>query len=219
MHYNLLFNGCSWTKGYGLDELGLVEEDFRFSGVIAQKTNKTVCNISRSGSSNDAICRKTIKWFEDEGNTCDHAIIQWTFKTRFEWIDENNNPCSFLPPKEVSKAKRQPKPHVQESLRAYYENVYTDPLGFANLYKNMSFLETYFAMKNQSYSFVRIAHRKEMTNKDFHWKSLVKDLYPQNLLTLLGGWYNEEIFFDAHPNAKGHEIIADYIINNFDYFQ
>ena len=216
MHYNLLFNGCSWTKGSCLDELGLDEETNRFSGVIAQKTDKTVCNIGKSGTGNDSICRRTIEWFE-EGNTCDHAIIQWTFKSRFEWIDEDNGIKNFIVNNEV--ALKNLNPTAKEALQAYYEHVYTDSLGFANLYKNMSFLETYFAMKNQSYSFLRIANRKDLTHKDYFWKSLVKDLYPQNLLTLLGGWYNKEVLFNSHPNAKGHEMIADYIISNFDYFK
>lgn len=216
MHYNLYFNGCSWTKGYGLGELGLSKEDFRFSGVIAKKTNKTVYNQGRSGAGNDSICRRTIQWFE-EGNTCDHAIIQWTFKSRLEWIDEDNNQIQFVPPKE-SPAVNRLNPDAREALYAYYGKLYTDPYGFANLYKNMSFLETYFAMKNQSYSFARIADRRELTNKNYFWKSLVKDLYPKNLLTLLGNW-NSELFFKGHPNDIGHEIIADWMIDNFDYFQ
>lgn len=216
MHYNLYFNGCSWTKGYGLDELGLSEEDFRFSGVIAKKANKTVCNQGRSGASNDSICRRTIRWFE-EGNTCDHAIIQWTFKSRVEWIDEDNNQRQFLPPKEAPAMNRM-NPVAREALYAYYGQFYTDPYGFANLYKNMSFLETYFAMKNQSYDFVRIADRREITNKDYFWKSLLKNQYPQNLLRLLGNW-SSELFFDGHPNVTGHEIIADWMIDNFEYLK
>ena len=83
----------------------------------------------------------------------------------------------------------------------------------------MSFLETYFELKNQSYNFVRIAHRRELSNKDYFWKSLVKNPCPQNLLRLIGNWNNQEVFIEGHPNDNGHEIIADWMINNFEYLK
>lgn len=66
MHYNLLFNGCSFTQGSELQgkENNLEYRDqHRFSQVISNKTGLSHKNIAMGGSSNDRIARTTIDWF------------------------------------------------------------------------------------------------------------------------------------------------------------
>lgn len=86
MHYNLLFNGCSFTEGaelQGITNNYEYRNTHRFSHVVSDLTGLTYANISKHGSSNKRILRTTVGWFE-KGNTCDHATIQWTNRSRLE---------------------------------------------------------------------------------------------------------------------------------------
>jgi len=238
MHYNLLFNGCSFTEGV---ELEGIAEDYehqrlnRFSHVVSEKTGLTYANISKSGSSNDRILRTTVEWFE-EGNTCDHAIIQWSNRSRIEYVSE-----TIL------------KPNTTKSTR-YHDFVFSGENNY-NL-KGVSILNNYINVQNYSNdqntedrcmywmehllkdkcSFDYLKLRKESEVVDEYYKISPYHKYRTKFpMTYIIGdillvprdkmfYYCKNIpgyknLSGGHPNELGHRKIADYILNNFDYFQ
>jgi len=238
MHYNLLFNGCSFTKG---SELQGKTKDFeyrrinRFSHIISEKTNKTYANIAEGGSSNDCIVRSTIEWFE-AGNTCDLAIIQLTHISRIEFISRYAaRPVNFSPkrivlsPQEMAENKKDAI-DIRESNIIYYRHVYNDNLGFYNFYKNLFILEQYLEKNNIKYFFLKLTGNGKSIypeqEENLCWGSCCKHTYlsiPSINTTILDmnnknyctKDYSSEgysMLNGKHPNELGHQKIAEYLI-------
>ena len=237
MHYNLLFNGCSFTAGGELEGINKdweYQRTHRFSHVISQKTGLTYDNISQSGASNDRILRTTVEWFE-KGNTCDHAIIQWTLRNR---IDYFSSEC-FFPDK---KPRYYPiHPHVD--CRQYFNHrgriivmSYIDIQNNSNDQNNedrcMYFMEKLLKDKC-SFDYLKLEREPEVVSEyyelspyhiyrtKFPIPHLRGDILSQNTDTeeYCSNYKGINWLNGCHPNELGHEKIADYIINNFDYFQ
>lgn len=196
MHYNLLFNGCSFTQG---SELQGINDDLeyrnrhRYSHIVSERLRKTYDNISVSGSSNDRITRETLDWF-NAGNTCDLAIIQWTTIARHEYISKFcKHPVNFCPQFVVTKwegTKKINKDHEETKLahQHFYKYYYNPILGIYNFYKNLYILEQFFEKNNINYFMIKLSpylfegnqipklllnhDLNDMTN--FYWKTLCK---------------------------------------------
>jgi len=234
MHYNLLFNGCSFTEG---GELEGINNDYeyrrthRFSHLISEQTGLTYDNISRSGLSNDMILRTTVKWFE-EGNTCDHAIIQWTSRNRVEYFAEKvlssyrNTPryyniYPFIP------FFNQLGKSIQESLI----RIQNDSNDQNNQDRCMYWMEKLLKDKC-SFDYLKMQKESEVVDEYYELGSYYKYRTKFPMTYIMGDilpktrviYYCKKIpgypkLTGGHPNEIGHRRIADYIINNFDYFQ
>ena len=239
MHYNLLFNGCSFTEGV---ELEGIAEDYeyqrlhRFSHVVSEKTGLTYTNISRSGSSNERILRTTAEWFE-EGNTCDHAIIQWTHRWRVEYFSNFNLLKTSI------NSNQKPKffdiiPRIKEiynsrgnDLARNFISIQNDSNDQHNEDRCMYWMEQ--LLKDRC-SFDYLKLRKENMNVGDRYYQLspyykyrtkfpityiVSDILKDSEVFFCKKIKGSIVLNGGHPNALGHRRIADYIINNFDYFQ
>lgn len=169
MHYNLLFNGCSYTQG---SELEGINKDYeyrnrhRYSHIISERLGKTYDNISVGGGSNDRIVRETLHWF-NAGNTCDLAIIQWTEITRIEYMSAYaEHPVNFNPEFVVTQWKgwgndipKIKKDHEETKLahEHFYKYYYNSSLGIHNFYKNLYILEQFFEKNNINYYMIKLA--------------------------------------------------------------
>lgn len=221
MHYNLLFNGCSFTFGSELQLIGGMDylKSHRFSRLVAEHFKVTYDNIAISGSSNDLIVENTIKWFE-EGNTCDIAVIQFSTKSRTIWYDENKKPHNIL----IKKDTRQSS-NMRVLSKFYYKLFYSDELGNQNACKNLFLLENYFEQNDIKYILLELPG----INIDFNcpWGKLCKNIKIKNILDLIGTQGNDGKTKDfnphfclptkygtgSHPSELGHEKIAQYIID------
>jgi len=182
MHYNLLFNGCSFTYG---GELNGINNDIehqrthRFSHLVAEHYGKTYDNVAHSRRSNDWIVEKTINWFED-GNTCDLAVIQFTENRRtiiyYDDDKKDTQPNEYhiiRPVLHTDKSNltqcHNIHTHIKQRLvsNIYFKNIYTEYMGQQNYYKNLFFLNNYFKTKNIPAIFLKM--KTEVTN-NFGWK-------------------------------------------------
>jgi hypothetical protein len=232
MHYNFLFNGCSWTYGSELEGLNKDKEHqrtHRFSHLVAENLGMTYDNISKGGVSNDWIVEKTIEWF-NTGNTCDIAIIQFTSVNRTIWYneDDKNKEYSFTPVLSCNGVKIYPE-HISLKCSLYYKTFYSDFLGYQNFYKNIFLLENYFTSNNIKFVFVSI-DLKHPNNSKSNWKNFCNTEDIKNIRDIIGvknnhGFdylHNENYCKDltkrnaflagSHPSEIGHQKIADYII-------
>jgi hypothetical protein len=193
MHYNFLFNGCSWTFGAELEGITDNQEHrrtHRFSHLIAENYNKTYDNISKSGKSNDSIVRTTIEWFE-QGNTCDIAIIQFSTISRIEYISEVERHLVNFTSQSISLRWKTDSSKIdykitEKAHNSFYKDFYNVNLGLYNFYKNLFVLEQYFEKKNIPHIFLRLTDDKHLimnnnqnlfNDTKFYWKSLCKHDY------------------------------------------
>jgi len=194
MHYNLLFNGCSFTHGCelnGIDNDIEHQRTHRFSHLVAEHYGKTYDNISDDGKSNDWIVEKTINWFE-EGNTCDLVVIQFTNIKRTimygDSVGNNTQPKEYDTINTVlSTDKSIMAQHFLESTymeqrmksNIYYKNIYTEYMGQQNYHKNLFFLNNYFKTKNIPAIFLKLSSfdsKFEKTDNYFGWKLHCKNI-------------------------------------------
>lgn len=232
MHYNLLFNGCSFTAGSELQgkENNLEYRDqHRFSQVISNKTGLSHKNIAIGGSSNDRITRTTIDWFRK--NTCDTAIIQFTAVQRMEYISPYaKHPVNFVngPNKVGTKWKSNSKhdhEETKQSYHHYYKYVYNNNLGFYNFYKNLYILEQFFKSNHINYCFIKLEknnssyialdkcklsiHDDDGDLLDFYWKSVCKNKYTSitsicgNILKDFSSDYTTDYTHEGYPLLQG----------------
>lgn len=243
MHYNLLFNGCSFTEGC---ELEGKTKDFnhrtkhRYSHVIHERTGKTYDNIALSGVSNNRITRTTIEWFEN-GNTCDLAIIQFTMPQRIEFISGLTGEVSlfaqvnFIPHKPNDLFNIDIPIDVDDLKKSYlefYRHVYNLNVGLNNFYKDLFLLEQYFERNNIPCYLLKICDVHHIQKSiDVPWTALCKNRYLNiptingDILTMSyeGEDYTPDYSKDdpkykwlngIHPSELGHQKIAEHIINH-----
>ena len=203
----ILFDGCSWTWG---DELENREKD-RFSTLVSDHIGKNHVNISERGKSNDGILRTTIEYCEN--NTVDLAIIQFTKISRREILD--------------SKGERYIRLNVgnrDDASVLYFENLNTNADDLANFYKNKFLLEHFFKVKGIPYYFVCLNQKKDLLYKrnPSSWQKMSDTKPVTSLYTLFGGnKYDGTPYFNyphaergGHPNIRGHQKIAEHILQN-----
>jgi len=218
MHYNLLFNGCSFTEGAELEGINKdyeYRDNNRFSHVVGELTGLTYANISGSGASNQKILRTTVDWFE-EGNTCDHAIIQWTNRYRLEIFADkdyfNINPFKAWG---LEYFKTQTDQNDQDTEDCY-----------------MYWMEQ-FLKDRCSFDYLKLQKEKEVCKEYYEKGTYYKHRTKFPITYIRGGildesfdtedycfkYKNIETLNGGHPSALGHRKIAEYIINNFEYFK
>lgn len=227
MHCNLLFAGCSFTEGAELEGISKDKEyrrTHRFSHLVSEKTGLTYANISKGGSSNETILRSTVKWFE-EGNTCDHAIIQWTNRHRIEYFSEKILVDYVKAPNYHNiqpRSKEIPK-HLLES----FVNMQNDSNDQNNQDRCMYWMEQLLKDKC-SFDYLKLRKEKEVSKEYYeigtYYKHRPVTYIADDILKNSGIFYcipNAKYFWltGRHPSKLGHQKIAEYIINNFDYFQ
>ena len=230
MHYNLLFNGCSYTQGSELEGLN---HDFeyrnrhRYSHIISERLGKTYDNISIGNNSNDRIVRETLEWF-NAGNTCDLAIIQWSHITRAEYISPYaKHPVNFNPKFVTTKwegTKKINQDHEETKLahEHYYKYYYSPMVGIYNFYKNLYILEQFFEKKNINYFMIKLSPNFYVGNKsnkiylndhhpndlsDFYWKTLCKHNFfdiPNIIETILS---KDKENFTPNYTHLGHKYL------------
>lgn len=235
MHYNLLFNGCSFTDGgelQGKDDDWEHRRTHRFSHIVSQKTGLTYDCISRSGASNGKILRSTVRWFE-EGNTCDHAIIQWTNRNRVEYFSEE---ILVQCPKTPDYYSIYPNSNIKSTnIGRSIQNSFITIQNNSNDQHNEDFCMYWMEklLKDKcSLDYLKIEKESEVVSDYYklspYYKHRTKfpithingDILPLNKII----YYCKNIpgypkLNGGHPNEAGHRKIASYIINNFDYFQ
>ena len=187
----ILFDGCSWTYGDGVDP------QYRFADLIGG------INIGECGKSNDGILRTTINCLE-RNHMIDTVIIQWTVNLRTEFRKPDAPAYDFIGRAAVDHATG----HRKKIASEYYKNIYNSNHALDNFYKNQFLMETYLRSKNLRYYMMTIDEEPE------GFGSVWGSSYPTNIRKLVGDHTIRD--GGGHPNQDGHQLIADHICANID---
>jgi len=210
----LYFNGCSYTKGQGCED----KRKQRFSTLVSNRLGADHYNDSKSGSSNDGIVYRTFDWMQK--NTCDQAIILMTHAARMDLsmrvMPGPMSDCSV---------------EVQKKHKLFYDNFYNDEVGAINFYKNRYLLEQFFEKRGIPLLLLQFTPFPCQETNPF--KTLCKGDLPlvqktfwnnfelsPSIKTILGRRGNKEYYYNeerkeviGHFNYKGHEKLADWIVD------
>ena len=209
----LYFNGCSYTHGKGCED----RKKQRFSSLVSNHFNADHHNDAKSGSSNDEIVERTLKWLKD--NTCDYGIILMTHCARMN-LNKKIVPMSLHLGQEE-----------QMVNKLFYDNFYSDELGANNFYRNRYILEQAFEKRGIPLLLLQyVPLPYQGTNI---WRELCDGDLPlvakttwnnfelsSSIKTILGRRGNKEYYWSekdnksiGHFNYKGHEKLADWIVD------
>jgi len=209
----LYFNGCSYTYGHGCVDV----KNQRFSTIVSNHLGADHHNDAKSGSSNDEIVERTLKWLKD--NTCDYAIILMTHCARI-----NLN-------KKIVPMASQLSKEEQEINQLFYDKFYSHEFGATNFYKNRYILEQAFEKRGIPLLLLQyVPLSYQGTNI---WRELCHGNLPlvakttwnnfelsPSIKTILGRRGNKEYYWSdkenksiGHFNYRGHEKIANWIID------
>jgi hypothetical protein len=209
---DLFFCGDSFTWGeelQGTEQNHRRRERERFSGVLAKRLDKTHVNISRSGTSNDWIVKKTIEWFE-QGNSCDTAIIQFSHEKRWIWYDEVGK-SHHMP----AKSHNTQAPCKHTALNNYWKNMFL----IRNYLKDKCKI-VHLSLTTAPYGTIGKDYKKNFWYKCVGDVSILelkpllrseKENWCPNLNSDILDDNNNKRFSGAHPSAKGHILIAETI--------
>jgi len=210
----LYFNGCSYTQGQGC----VYKKKQRFSTLVSNRLSADHYNDAKAGSSNDGIVYRTFDWMQK--NTCDQAIILMTHAARMDL-------SMTVKPGPMSDCSVE----VQKKHKLFYDNFYSDQVGAMNFYKNRYLLEQYFEKRGIPLLLLQyVPLPYQGTNI---WRELCDGDLPlvakttwnnfelsSSLKTILGRRGNKEYYWSekdnksiGHFNYKGHEKLADWIVN------
>ena len=225
MKVDLFFCGDSFTWGeelQGIERNHRKREKERFSNVLAEQLGKTHENISRSGTCNDWIVKRTVQWFE-AGNSCDTAYIQFSDYYRWLWYDKTGK-HHHMPSHYKERDIHVQTTDKQEAQKAYMSKVVSDHFALDNYWKNMFFLRNYLKDKCK---IIHLTLTKLPVGKNFWYNSvdyihivelipmLMKDqsnFCPKLDSDILDNNDNKR-FSGSHPSAKGHKRIANYLLD------
>jgi hypothetical protein len=233
MHYNLLFNGCSYTEGMELEgpECDLnYQNTHRFSHIVAEKSGLSYCNIAKSGGSNESILRRTFEWFE-QGNTCDHAIIQWTYRFRRDFFITDYKFINILPNIEIFEPKRSKYLQQISKIRKHHISIQDNSNDQYNQDMCMSWMK-YFLKDKCSVFYLKLFKEPAVCSSYYNksqYHKFISDielhyiegniLNPKNKFLYCNPIKNNFHLNGSHPNRFGHMKIANYILNNDNYFK
>ena len=205
----LYFNGCSYTQGKGCEDR--VQQ--RFSTIVSNHLGADHYNDAKSGSSNDGIVYRTYEWMNK--NTCDHAIILMTHSARMD-LNSRLIPGPLLY-----------QDNDERNTKLFYDNFYDDNVGAINFYKNRLLLEQLFERKG--IPLLLLQYLPEQGEDDNPFKKMCNGDLPlvsksvwnlSSKKTILGISKNKKYYWSekekkgiGHFNYKGHEKLADWIID------
>lgn len=186
----IFYNGCSWTSGYLLGDPKLE----CYVNLLSEKLGGSYVNIAKAGASNQRILRTT---YENCDESFDLAIIQMTFKERFEFASEcrRDGYISLLPNK-LFKNKDSKESILFKEI--FYRHFYTETYGDAVEKVCFQALSDYFYRIKVPVILTTVNHKSTLP---FHFKIIPKNFY-------LDSTY--------HPTRLGHKMLAKFFHKNIE---
>ena len=217
----IYFDGCSWTKGHTLTN----QEEERFSKLVSQEFGAEEYNIAEGGGSNDRIVRNLL--VENNIEEYDLAVIEMTFPARTEYYSG------------VPRQKRvflsgwisvNPMYNFSHMIWKMKQKILEDIIVHKRGPRKESISEKF----NEYQKFWSDYYRTVTTKEFFETKEKIQKLTIENhcqvkgvplVICTINPWTTIENFElqmnnkennpsgKGHPDAEGHRILADKIID------
>jgi len=202
------FDGCSYTKGTGLEENGYSLKD-RWTTLVSKHFGAEEYNWANGGVSNDQILRhlftgqvyeeprSKVKDIRFDLNDFDFFFIQTTFPSRFEYFDEMKQRWSAL---KITK-KLKINDNLREWLDYYYKEIYSDRQSDVKEIVTVKSIESQLKLLNKPYVITTIIRKPVMTY-DIEINKRGDD----------GKFLKYDRLPCEHPSPSGHRQLANDII-------
>jgi len=200
----IYFDGDSFTWGKRLVD----PFKSRFSKLICDKLNAEEHNFSIGGASNQRIQRQLL--IDNKIEEYDLAIIQMTFRSRFEYYDRIKRKFSIVNQAKTRKYEGQ-KRFINEEHRPfwqhYYEYIYDDKFGRVNEEIIFKSIQDHCAIMNIPLILITNDVSSELPFEyTIDWKKLPKAMVIEDK-------HKKQSF---HPNEEGHMLICEHLLDIID---
>jgi len=214
----IYFDGCSWTRGADLKNK--VEE--RFSRLVSQEFGAEEYNIAEGGGSNDRIVRNLL--VENNIEEYDLAVIGMTFPARTEYYGDYPQSKNIKGFRWIAVNPKYNFSHIRSKIKnnTIKEKVvaeYKDGKEIEGLTRYQKFWSEYYRTITTDKFF---QNKEKIQKKTIENHCQVKGV-PLVICTI-NPWTKENFELQmnnkennpsgkGHPDAEGHRIIADKIID------
>jgi hypothetical protein len=224
----LFANGCSFTRGHKDWGENDASTPWAWPGAIAPHFDDTV-NFGWSGGSNERILRTTMDFFDSVIDNSEWiAVIQWTdCYSRHEMYDEatdtyfgyiSSNPTDPVLDFSTNRKFVTIPEHIKRTIEFYHKISFTRSKQSmqVRLLEQQFILSEYFKKNNINFLFTGMSHSSTVDKTLIH--PLMRYLPNENIVLPFSHLINDHVHLresetDFHPNKAGHQLLANYIIN------
>jgi len=217
------FDGDSFTYGGGLERIGIVREDVRWSKLVCDHFGAEEINLSYGGACNEKVMRHLFA--KPTTEVYDFYFLQTTIPIRGEFYDRRkkrwigySHECGKhgnLLDKSISRWGRIEGPKFAQWIDFGLSRIYTDELGKTRESVALNAMKAYVASvgrSNRSF-FSTLLKPTETDNKyDMYFKG-THDAERGECEWPPGLFRYDKIPNDGHPSVEGHKTIAKYVID------
>ena len=217
------FDGDSFTYGGGLERIGIVREDVRWSKLVCDHFGAEEVNLSYGGACNEKVMRHLFT--KPPTEVYDFYFLQTTIPIRGEFYDRRkkrwigySHECGKhgnLLDKCKSRWGRVEGPKFADWINFGLSRIYTDELGKTRETVALNAMKAYVASvgrSNRSF-FSTLLKPTETDNKyDMYFKG-THDAERGECEWPPGLFRYDKIPNDGHPSVEGHKTIAKYVID------
>jgi hypothetical protein len=209
----LVSTGCSFTYGYGLQDL-----EQAWPSQLAKNLEIDCVNLAQTGAGNDHIIKTIIDYFvQKKTHRYDSMVaIGLTAYSRVEFLHKNSEQCFYtIPNLKLEK----------EFIEVFFKERYNDRYYYLKYLRTIISLQSILAHWKIPYlMFESIPNNHHVYENDNDAQSLISEIDLTNCYKMFGGHFKSitdhtEKLPDGHPNAFAHKQMADllytHIINNY----
>lgn len=211
----ILFSGDSFTWG---DELE--NRDERYSQLVCDHFGAKEMNVSKCGNCNDAILREIFL----PGRPADVVVTQWSIPSRFETTFDGGKTFRSILPQNATPNKYNHSNDFKVTQRAksYYKDVQDDCMDTIRMWRNIMMVKIYCEAKKMTHVNMGLQVYEVQPYPNV-FQQMAKEPLKYIVPDIIGEMRNKDNFcpdlthidphkHGNHPNANGHRLIANYVI-------
>jgi hypothetical protein len=212
----ILFSGDSFTWG---DELE--NRDERYSRLVCDHFGAEEMNISKCGNSNDRILHDIFL----PGRHADVIVTQWSVPNRFDTTFDGGKTFRSIMVQDASDSIynfSKNRSDVQNLARSYYKDVQNDCMDTIRMWRNIMMVKIYCEAKKMTHVNMGL-QVYEVHPEPNVFQQMAEEPLKYIVPDIIGEMRDSNNFcpdlthidprkHGNHPNANGHRLIANYVI-------
>jgi hypothetical protein len=208
----LVSTGCSFTYGYGLDDLDPWPQQ------LAKNLGISCVNLAANGTGNDHIVKTLIDYFvKNKSHRLDSIVaIGLTSYMRVEFLQKNSDQCFYTIPNTKLEV---------EFTQKFFEERYNDRYYYLKYLRTIITLQNTLQFWNIPYlMFESLINKHSLYHDDPDAQALLSEVNLDNGYELFENHFksivdHNQALPDGHPNEHAHKQMADllykHLINKY----